>query len=231
MVAVQGQDRWIGVGLDGQIQAASSNPVVVDDVALAVWRGEQGPVRVWEDRCPHRGMRLSFGFVRGETLRCIYHGWTYGTDGQCVAIPAHPDLTPPKTICANAYDAQTRYGIVWTNLSGAATADLPDLGEDAGWQPVRSLYIDRPIATVIQGLSDFDFGESCDVQMTGDTLAVLQFQGGTRLICALQPVNAGKTALHVAAHGADAPARRADIARQLEQLRHVIETTAMEAVA
>ena len=45
---------------------------------------------VWEDRCPHRGMRLSMGFVRSDRIACLYHGWQYGTDGHCLYIPAHP---------------------------------------------------------------------------------------------------------------------------------------------
>ena len=139
-----GQNEWRGVGLDRQVQPASSNPVIVDGEMLAMWRGEDGPVRIWEDRCPHRGMRLSFGFVRGDALRCIYHGWSYRTDGQCIEIPAHPELTPPKTICASSYPAESRYGIVWTNLERGGPAPFPDLGPDEGWLPVRSLYVNRP---------------------------------------------------------------------------------------
>ena len=70
-------------------------------------------------------MRLSFGFVRQGRLRCLYHGWGYGEDGQCAVIPAHPDLTPPKTICARAYGAEAKYGIIWANLSDARAAPPP----------------------------------------------------------------------------------------------------------
>nr|WP_210320334.1 Rieske (2Fe-2S) protein [Pseudaminobacter soli] len=217
------QDRWTGVGLDRQVQAASSNPVILDGQALALWRGEDGPVRVWEDRCPHRGMRLSFGFVRGDTLRCIYHGWAYRTDGQCVEIPAHPDLAPPKTICANSYPAESRYGIVWTNLSGAGSAALPDFGADEGWEPVRSIYVDRPASVVREALHSFDFGDVSEVRMNGGSAALVRVRSGLEILFAVQPVSDGKTALHAVAKGQGVAGRRADLARRLERLRATIE--------
>ena len=36
---------------------------------MVLWRGLDGTPYALEDRCPHRGMRLSFGFVRGNLRR------------------------------------------------------------------------------------------------------------------------------------------------------------------
>jgi len=47
-----------------------------------------GTVACFVDRCPHRHTPLSLGSCDGETLRCAYHGWRFGGDGQCVEIPA-----------------------------------------------------------------------------------------------------------------------------------------------
>lgn len=219
------QNQWRGVGLDQQIQPASSNPVVVNGELLAMWRGEDGPVRIWEDRCPHRGMRLSFGFVRGDALRCIYHGWTYRTDGQCTEIPAHPELTPPKTICANSYPAETRYGIVWTNLEKATAAPLPDFGPDEGWVPVRSLYVNGSVEQVEAAVETFDFGAPSTVRLRHPSGMLLDVGTGMEMLFAIQPVDAGRTALHAAARGENALTARADLARRLQRLRNGIETT------
>jgi len=59
---------------------------------LVVWRSASGVLSAWENRCPHRGMRLSHGFVRGESLACAYHGWHFECSGRCHYIPAHPDF-------------------------------------------------------------------------------------------------------------------------------------------
>ena len=44
---------------------------------LAVWRADDGFVNVWENRCLHRGVRLSIGINDGRELKCQYHGWRY----------------------------------------------------------------------------------------------------------------------------------------------------------
>jgi phenylpropionate dioxygenase-like ring-hydroxylating dioxygenase large terminal subunit len=45
-------------------------------------------VTVLEDRCPHRGVRLSCGRILDGSLECPYHGWTFGTNGECIYIPS-----------------------------------------------------------------------------------------------------------------------------------------------
>lgn len=217
-------DRWIAIGLDHQVQAASSNPVVVNGYGLAMWRAESGPVNVWEDRCPHRGMRLSYGFVRGNTLRCIYHGWGYEPGGQCVSIPAHPDLTPPKTICATVYPAETRYGIVWTNLAESPTAPLPDLGPEEGWTPVRSVYVKRPANAVTEEIKALENGDGGDVETSGEIIMINR-PDGVSLMMAVQPVDSQRAGLHVVASGPGVREfeGRLALAARLEALRDALE--------
>jgi len=216
-------DRWIGVALDRQIKPGSSNPAIVGGNAIAVWRAEKGPANVWEDRCPHRGMRLSFGFVRDGMLRCIYHGWGYELGGHCASIPAHPDLAPPKTICANVYRSEERYGIIWTNLSESPNAPLPDAGPDQGWQSIRSVYVARQVAAVKGGLASFDWGGG-RVEEIGEGAALVN-AGGLSLLIAIQPVDESKTGLHVVAKGEGAKDAKARLAwaSRLERLRGSIE--------
>ena len=56
---------WVPVALSASIEAGTSAGAVVDGSEIVVWRDNSGKAHVWEDRCPHRGMRMSFGFVRG----------------------------------------------------------------------------------------------------------------------------------------------------------------------
>ena len=41
------------------------------DQPLVLWRDPQGLVRVFVDRCPHRGARLSMGRVENGHLECL----------------------------------------------------------------------------------------------------------------------------------------------------------------
>lgn len=220
----QKPDRWVAIALDHQLRPGSANPVVLDGYGLALWRGESGSVAVWEDRCPHRGMRLSFGFVRGDQLRCIYHGWGYGTDGQCQSIPAHPELTPPRTICATTYPSEIRFGMIWTNLHDAANAPLPGDGVEGNWKPLRSLYIGRSPDEVEAALPELDGTGDFAMASRADGLAILERADGLRLLCAVQPVSRDRAALHIVAETPDdAPTRRLDLLPVFDAFRAQLE--------
>src|SRR5438874_7063816 len=106
---------------------------------LVVWRsGEE--FHAWRDLCVHRGTRLSLGrIVDGVRLECPYHGWTYGSDGCCVLMPAHPEQTPPAKARVATYQAKARHGVVWVTLGSGAT-DIPafELMDDPGHNVLMS---------------------------------------------------------------------------------------------
>lgn len=121
----------------------------LDDVDMAIWRSTSGVVSAWENRCPHRGMRLSHGFVRGESLACAYHGWHYNCTGACHFIPAHPELAPPKTIKTNVYNVAEASGIIWVNATGnVAPIEIP-----ASTTPVRSLHMACSVKSALDAFS------------------------------------------------------------------------------
>jgi phenylpropionate dioxygenase-like ring-hydroxylating dioxygenase large terminal subunit len=108
---------------------------------LVIWRGADGVVHAFADRCPHRGARLSLGRVVGDAIRCGYHGWRFDGDARCTAWPAHPSLAPPASAAATAYRATERYGLVWVALETPA-ADVPVFPPyDA---PGTRAYVDGP---------------------------------------------------------------------------------------
>ena len=128
---------WIPIALSRDVPPGVTRAVGLDGKELVIWRGD-GRAHVWEDRCPHRGMRLSLGFVRNNSLNCLYHGWQYGPSSSCIRIPAHPDLAVAPTIKANAYRAAETGGLIWVRLAG--NAGPPDLGEEM--VPVLSLAVE-----------------------------------------------------------------------------------------
>ena len=95
----------------------------------------------WLDLCVHRGAKLSLGVIqkasdeqgRGDCVVCPYHGWKYGESGQCVSIPAHPELTPPSKARAQVFQVRERYGVIWVCL-GADAGGLPEfsIAEESG---------------------------------------------------------------------------------------------------
>ena len=107
---------------------------------LVLWRDARGAVHAFRDVCVHRGTALSLGRVDGNEIVCAYHGWRYGADGACTAIPqlAEPTRVPARAR-AVVYAVCERYGIVWVALAEPAwpIPDVPEL-ENAAWRVVRT---------------------------------------------------------------------------------------------
>jgi len=196
---------WYPVAVADGLERATSTGTRLHDREIVVWRDLEGDSHVWEDRCPHRGMRLSFGFVRGSQIACLYHGWHFDTEGQCRYIPAHPDLTPPQTIKVWRYRSAERFGLIWTTGSEDAAGDLP---ADRAVTPLRSLHIDAAPPTVLARLKSATLpaftGEGATT--AGEVLPWLISlkAGGDELLVGVQPLSDTETALHMSIAGSGA---------------------------
>ncbi|MFT4012251.1 MAG: Rieske 2Fe-2S domain-containing protein [Paracoccus sp. (in: a-proteobacteria)] len=188
---------WTPVALSMDIPVGSAAPGQLGPHDLAIWRSASGRLSVWADRCPHRGMRLSHGFVRGEALSCIYHGWRYAEGGQCIRIPAHPDLKPPAAIRVPAFSGAEVSGVIWAAEAG--TEGTPP--EYPGMTGFRSLQIETPAERLAARLAD--------APLKGAAL--------------VQPLRGGACRLHLLApEGADCPALDA-LSAAAEALRRELE--------
>ncbi|MEO9949169.1 MAG: Rieske (2Fe-2S) protein [Roseobacter sp.] len=112
------------IGLSRDLENNRAMRADVDQTDVVVWRNSKGRLAAWNNRCPHRGMRLSHGFVRGDRLACLYHGWQYDTAGSCKLIPAHPELDPPTTITTQVYFVIEENGVIWVNTKEPARAEI-----------------------------------------------------------------------------------------------------------
>lgn len=200
--------QWYAGGLAGDVPSKVVVPAQMDGVELALWRSASGKLSAWKDRCPHRGMRFSHGFVRGETLACIYHGWVYGTSGACQHIPSHPDLTPPSAIRAEAISCIESDGVLWLAPMGTSSAP-PDL---SGLMPIRSLVVNASMAQLCAAATELSGTDALrgSVNIGGKTV---------ELCLLLQPRAAGVAIHALCAAGAD----RTQVSRWLEQLRRNAE--------
>ena len=139
-----GAGSWAPVALSSDLPPGTVIPAWTSVGPIALWRSQSGRATASSDRCPHRGMRLSHGFVRGEALSCIYHGWSYAVSGACIRIPAHPDLVPPETIRVAVQQIKEAGGILWAAVGQPATQP-PQLDELV---PLRSLSVEGDVAAI-----------------------------------------------------------------------------------
>ena len=117
---------WHPVAIAAELAPGQQTATLLLDTHVLVWRSQDGRLHAWEDRCPHRGMKLSMGTLQADGVTCPYHGWIFGEDGQCKHIPAMPELTPERmTGRVTTYAVQERYGLVWVCLGTPAQDVLP----------------------------------------------------------------------------------------------------------
>ena len=71
-------------------------------------------------RCPHRKTVLHAGWVEGDDIRCMYHGWRFNESGRCIERPAERDEAPPNIKIAG-YPTHEYAGLIFAYL-GAGPA-------------------------------------------------------------------------------------------------------------
>jgi len=109
---------------------------------LIAFRDTQGRIGVMDHRCPHRCASLFFGRNEEGGIRCVYHGWKFDVEGNCLDmgnLPAHQDFK--HKVHARAYKATERNGLVWVYMGDAAKVpELPLL--EATLVPEQYMDID-----------------------------------------------------------------------------------------
>lgn len=197
---------------------------------LAVWRADDGTVNAWENRCPHRGVRLSVGTNLGDRLKCRYHGWTYASgSGQCVERPAHPGEKPPSLVRACRFPCAEVDGYVWVRLAGEGDDDPgPAPGFGPGSAPagltLRSIHVFAPAAAVADALARH-VGEAPDgppANVVGPYTVRSAHAEAGEIRYALQPVSDAETFIHASlAEAPPAAERIAVLRRENDRLRTV----------
>jgi len=131
------RDQWYPVLASWEV---ASNPVGITRLGenIVVWRDDQGQVHALEDRCPHRGARLSLGWNLGNRVACWYHGVEVRHDGIVEDVPAVHDCPLKGSDCVKSYQVLEQHDaiFIWFGLDDAeapAELILPDQLADEAW--------------------------------------------------------------------------------------------------
>ena len=96
---------------------------------LVAFRDTNGDVGLLDNYCPHRRASLFFGRNEECGLRCVYHGWKFDVNGECVDMPSEPAESNFKDkVKIKAYPCRERGGVIWTYMGPRKELPpLPDL--------------------------------------------------------------------------------------------------------
>ena len=161
------EQRWYPVAYLEDLDRRRPHPFTLLATDLVLWwEPSGGRWRAFADVCPHRLVPLSEGRVneRGE-LECPYHGWSFGGDGRCTAIPQATDeqaaaaCTSSRSHCRNYATAEAQ-GLLFVFAGDAARAEavplpLVPLLEEPGWL-VQGTFRDLPMdaLTLLENVLD-----------------------------------------------------------------------------
>ena len=88
---------------------------------LLAFRTLEGQVGLVGELCSHRRASLYFGQIERDGIRCVYHGWKYGLNGQCLAMPnVPPEHQFKEKIKHPAYPCVEKGGVIWTYMGPSA---------------------------------------------------------------------------------------------------------------
>jgi len=113
------REYWVPAMLSSELPGPDSDPVRVMLLGeqLVGFRDTSGKVGLIANLCTHRGASLFFGRNEENGIRCVYHGWKFDIEGNCVDMPNEPPESNFKNrIKATAYPCQESGGIVWTYM-------------------------------------------------------------------------------------------------------------------
>lgn len=116
------QNQWYVAAYGADIGRELFSRTVCGE-SILFWRKEDGHVTAMSNRCVHRRFPLSQSPSRlvGDTVVCGYHGFTYGADGVCVAVPGQTRV--PRTARLTAYPVFEQDSFVWVWIGDPAGAD------------------------------------------------------------------------------------------------------------
>src|ERR671938_880976 len=113
------REYWVPAMLSSEVPTPDSDPVRVMLLGepLIGFRDTNGRVGLMAHNCPHRGASLFFGRNEESGLRCVYHGWKFDVDGNCIDQMNEPgENSFAEKVLIKHYPPIELGGIIWTFL-------------------------------------------------------------------------------------------------------------------
>ncbi len=119
------RQHWTPVCLSEEVGEPDGKPLRVEAVGrkYVCFRDSDGRLGLLDELCPHRKASLVYGRNEECGLRCLYHGWKFDVDGNCVAMASEPEESPLHgKVKHQSYRTQEWGGFVWAWLDNGREA-------------------------------------------------------------------------------------------------------------
>jgi phthalate 4,5-dioxygenase oxygenase subunit len=136
---------WLPALLIEEVPGPDCTPVRVRLLGedLVAFRDSEGRVGLVDAYCAHRNAPLFFGRNEESGLRCVYHGWKFDVDGNCLDMPNCEEGDEfKKRVHLASYPTLEGAGMVWAYM-GPRDRVPPPPGVDWFDQPASNTYITK----------------------------------------------------------------------------------------
>jgi 5,5'-dehydrodivanillate O-demethylase len=124
---------WQPIALSSDYASGVAKRVQAIGTWYTLYRGDDGKMRMTQDRCPHRGTSLAYGWVEGNDIRCRYHGWKFDSEGRGKEFPAET-ATYAQRICLKTFPVQEYLGLLFAYMGEGEPPEMmrfPELEDEA----------------------------------------------------------------------------------------------------
>ena len=97
-------NSWVAVGCLPKLR--KQGDILVTEVAgrsILVVRVKKNKLMAFYNVCRHRGSKLLNESCNIKKIRCPYHAWIYGLDGECLGTPIFQNGKPPENETVKSY--------------------------------------------------------------------------------------------------------------------------------
>ena len=162
-------DIWYFAALSSDLKPGKLARYELLGAPVLLYRDRAGVAHAIKDICPHRAAPLSAGTLTTEAdgrevVACPYHGWRFGGDGVCTAIPSlvAEQAMDTDRIRVRAYTVAESQGLVFVWISsdsrgeGEPSEPPPVFEGVVGGKPklVDRMVFDAHIDHAVVGLMD-----------------------------------------------------------------------------
>jgi phenylpropionate dioxygenase-like ring-hydroxylating dioxygenase large terminal subunit len=150
---------WYVAAWDYELIDGKLLPRTILEKPVVLYRGDSGRVVALDNRCCHRGAKLSNGRREGDDLRCMYHGLKFEPGGKCIQIPGQDNI--PKNLGVRSYPIVEKQHLIWIWMGDPAKADPSMILEfnylsDPSWRGMPDyMHYAANYLLIVDNLSDF----------------------------------------------------------------------------
>lgn len=135
---------WHPVLRAQDLRPGEALPLEIMGEKFTLYRGASGRPHAVAHHCAHRGAQLSLGYVEGDCIRCLYHGWVYDAQGQCTEQPGEHGPGFAREVKIASYPVAEYLGLLFVYMGEAPVPPLPRFPEFEGDGVLTASTYTRP---------------------------------------------------------------------------------------